>query len=132
MNLFVDDILPVDWDHKIYMESVVGRLDFMELSKPLPCGDGFISPGYRSDGATVGPARRLFFFGFPKWKHPIATFRHDARCEIAEEYKRKGDMRTYHRLRLFADQRFKIDVGVGGTWWEQQKGYAGVRLGAYT
>jgi hypothetical protein len=26
---------------------------------------------------------------------------------------------------------FREDVGVGGTWWEQKKGYIGVRIGAF-
>ncbi|MCD6526138.1 MAG: hypothetical protein J7K75_03995 [Desulfuromonas sp.] len=109
------------WDGRIYMRSVPGQLDVLELTQPLPCGDGKIEAGYRWNGASVGPLRKVPMLGFPKWKHPIATCRHDWRCEQAKT----------EEERLFADQEFMVDVGRGGTAWEQMKGYFGVRLGAF-
>lgn len=118
-NYFTEDN-ETGWDGRIYMRSVPGQLDVMELTRPLPCGDGEIPVGYRSNGASSGIFRRLLFLNFPKWKHPIASFRHDFRCERA----------TSSEDRKFADKRYRIDVGKGGTKWEQVKGYLGVRTGA--
>ena len=129
-NYFVDNVLPEEWDRKAHMSTVPGEIDMMELDHPLPCGDGFIEPGYKSDGATVMFMRNVPLFGFPKWKHPMATFRHDKRCEEAGRYK-SFNKPLYKKLRKIADDMFKVDVGVGGTWWEKQKGYIGVRIGAF-
>lgn len=118
-NYFSDDI-EIGWDGRIYMRSVPGKLDVMELTQPLPCGNGLIPAGYQWNGASSGLLRKVIVFNFPKWKHPIATCRHDFRCERA----------TSPDDREFADNRFKIDVGKGGTRWEQVKGFFGVRLGA--
>ena len=122
MSLFVANWL-VGWDRHIQMQNVIEddgitvRTDWMELTATLPCGDELIPIGFRWNGASVGPLRRFF----PKWKHPIATCRHDARCAAALTVEE----------RKFADREFFRDVGKGGTKWEQLKGYSAVRLGAY-
>lgn len=109
------------WDGRINMRSVPGALDILELTRPLPCGEGEVPVGFQWNGASVGILRKVLFLGFPKWKHPIASCRHDWRCEHAETAAQ----------RKFADQRFYADVGIGGTRWEQIKGYLGVRVGAW-
>lgn len=109
------------WDGCIYMKSVKGDLGWRELTKPLLCGDGYIDPPFRWNGASSGIFQYLLIFNFPKWKHPIASCRHDFRCSIA---KNKEE-------RKLADELFRKDVGIGGTKWEQVKGYAGVRIGAF-
>lgn len=129
-SAYFDENHTVGWDGRIYMRSVPGKLDEMQLTEPLPCGSTNLPINFKWDGSTVGPARKLPFFGFPKWKHPIASARHDMRCVIAGRYK-KTDKEKYKRLRKKADEMFKKDVANGGTWWEQQKGYFGVRLGAF-
>lgn len=131
MNYFIDDVIPDDWDGEIKLSTINGKVDWRKLTAELPCGDGVIEVGFRFNGASVGVMRSFLFFGFPKWKHPIATCRHDKRCNEAHKYKLSGDKKTYKRLRAIADDMFKKDVGVGGTKWEQFKGYAGVRVGAF-
>jgi hypothetical protein len=120
MSLFVPNV-EYGWDKLIHCSSlglVDGKykLDWLQLDQPLPCGDELIPIGFKWNGASVGPLRRIF----PKWKHPIATCRHDRRCEEALTVEE----------RLFADQEFKRDVLRGGTRWEANKGYMAVRLGA--
>jgi len=121
MNYFVLDIEQPTWDGRIHCSSLAPvngeyKLDWMQLDQPLPCGDGWIPVDFLWNGASVGILRRVY----PKWKHPIATARHDARCAAA----------TTMEERLFADQQFKIGILKGGTWWEAQKGYRAVRLDA--
>ncbi|WP_321367627.1 hypothetical protein [uncultured Desulfuromusa sp.] len=118
-NFFIDDI-ETGWDGRIYMRSVPGKLDVLELTQPLPCGNGMIPVGFRWNGASSGIFAKVLILNFPKWKHPIATCRHDWRCEKA----------TSKEQRAFADKRFRVDVGKGGTKWEQVKGFSGVRIGA--
>ena len=153
MNYFVEDVLPAWWDGRIHECTIPDRIDWRELTKPLPCGDGWVEVGHESDGSTVKFMRHVPFLGFPKHKHPIASRRHDKRCEIIEQYK-KTDPALYKRLRKMADLMFKRDIKLGTTqwkdikdkgfkekvlgcidiartWWEQQKGYAGVRVGAF-
>lgn len=143
MNYFTEDVIPDWWDGRVYERTIPGKPDWRELLKRLPCGDGYVEVGHESDGATVMFMRHVPFFGFSKHKHPIATRRHDKRCEQAAKYKkiaktfpyfskeRKSNMETYKRLRAFADRRFRIDTGVDGTKWEQTKGFVGVRIGAF-
>ena len=130
MNLFVEDVIPEDWEGEIRESTIKGKPDWRRLLEELPCGDGFVEVGHESDGATVMFMRSIPFFGFPKHKHPIATRRHDKRCEEAAKYK-KTDKARYKKLRKIADQMFKADVGMGGTKFEQLKGYFGVRVGAF-
>jgi hypothetical protein len=119
MSLFVANVLG-DWDGHIAMQNVIenGKVvkDWMELTKPLPCGDELLPIKFKWNGASVGPLR----FVFPKWKHPVATGRHDARCGAALTWEE----------RLFADKEFKEDVRTNGSWWEIHAGYAAVRAGA--
>ena len=125
MDYFVPDVIPEWWKGEMELSTIKGKTDWRRIIASVPCGTGLIQPGYEFNGASVGPLRFLF----PKWKHPIATARHDKRCDVAELYK-KEDRAEYKRLRKIADQMFKVDVGAGGTWWEQQIGYIGVRIGA--
>lgn len=125
MNFFVENIIPASWDEELGLSTIKGKTDWRRTTTELPCGDGFIEVGFEFNGASVGPLRFLF----PKWKHPIATCRHDKRCNEADKYK-KNNYDTYKKLRKFADAEFKKDVGKGGNWWEKQVGYIGVRVGA--
>jgi len=143
LNLFVEDIIPAGWEGEIRESTIKGKPDWRRLLEALPCGDGFVEVGHESDGATVMFMRSIPFFGFPKHQHPIASRRHDKRCEEAAKYKskaktfprfsteRKHYMSLYKKYRKMGDSMFKVDIGKGGTWWEQQKGYAGVRVGAF-
>lgn len=64
----------------------------------------------------------IFIMGaFPKWRHPIASCKHDFRCMHAQTPKE----------RKWADERFREDVGKTSWWITKQTGYIGVRLGAY-
>lgn len=126
-----------DWDGAIGLDSVPGELDWMYITKPLPCGDSFINPVYKYNGASVGPLRSIPIFSFPKWRHPIATGRHDFLCELISILLSLGliSKKEAKRLRKIADKKFKHDVGTGQKnkyrgWWEQTKGYIGVRIGA--
>ena len=114
-----------DWDGHIYMRSVKGKLDWMELTRPLPCGDAFIPSGYEWNGASVGPIRHIPIVAFPKWRHPIATCRHDYRCQHAQT----------REQRKISDELFKSVISLGQSnkfksWWEETKGFVGVRIGA--
>jgi hypothetical protein len=120
INYFTDEINKQDWDGHIYMRDVKETADIMQLTKPLPCGEGEIPAFWSWDGSSSGPLRNMPIIGFPKWKHPIASCRHDFRCAIA---KTKEE-------RKIADKLFRRDVGIRGTKWEQIKGYLGVRIGA--
>ena len=125
------------WDQSATLKTCPNELDFMSVVEPLPCGDNFIPPVYRYDGASSGPLRHVPIFYFPKWRHPIATARHDFRIDLAERLLALGliDFAEYNRLRLIADQLFKSDIALGQkskyrSKWEQTKGYVGVRIGA--
>lgn len=125
------------WDKSACLKTCPDELDYMLVVEPLPCGDTFIKPVYRYNGASVGILRYVPVFYFPKWRHPIATARHDYRVDLAERLLALGliTFAEYNRLRLIADQLFKVDVAIGQTstkrsWWEQNKGYVGVRIGA--
>lgn len=120
INFFVKEKDRPDWDGHIYMRDVKKTADIMQLTEPLPCGEGEIPIGWIWDGSSSGPLRHMPLIGFPKWKHPIASCRHDFRCSIA---KTKEE-------RKIADELFREDVGIRGSKWEQFKGYWGVRIGA--
>ena len=105
----------------IDMQNVPGDPKLRRLTKPLPCKNmdgtmGEIPSPFIWNGASSG----FFKWFFPRHNHPIATCRHDYRCEKA---KTKEE-------RKFADDQFKIDVGKTSGWWTQTKGYVGVRIGA--
>lgn len=120
-NFFTENILE-GWDCRLYENTIVGKPDHRQLSKPLPCGNSVVPVGFVWNGASVGALRYAGFLAFPKWKHPIATCRHDWRCGLAKTKKE----------RRFADEEFQRDVARTGTRWERIKGYAGVRIGAIT
>lgn len=103
---------------RIWMKST-DQVNIFELTKPLSCGTGFIPVGFRWNGASVNVVIRGLF---PRWKHPIASCRHDYRCGLA-----KGNK----ALRKKADVLFKQDTGVKGNKFEQVIGYWGVRCGAF-
>ena len=129
IDYFVENHDPAWWDGELKMSTIAGVPDWRYLTRSVPCGNGLIPIEYNFNGASVGLLRHIPFFGFPKWKHPIATCRHDWRCDIAEQYKISNPP-EYRRLRKIADEMFREDVGKGGTKWEQRKGYVGVRIGA--
>lgn len=120
---------PEWWDGECKESTIKGKTDWRKLTHPLPCGAGCIEVDFKWNGASSGIFRRLIILNFPKWKHPIATCRHDKRCEIAERFK-NGHYSLYRKLRKFADVEFPKDVAIGGTWWETKKGYIAVRAGA--
>ena len=105
------------WDGRLYCRTVPNQPNHRQLTKPLPCGDGFIPVGFIWNGSSSGILRGVF----PKWRHPIASCRHDWRCGLA---KNDDD-------RKFADKEFKKDVAK--TSWKATAliGYAGVRIGAF-
>ncbi|WP_316348479.1 hypothetical protein [Desulfuromonas acetoxidans] len=117
---FTENDTSTSWDGVIHCSTIPGYPDHRRLDKPIPCGDGLIMPGFVWNGASVGVMRYAGILSFPKWKHPISTCRHDLRCSLAKN----------RSQRKFADQQFRRDVGIGGTKWEQIKGYLGVRIGA--
>jgi len=118
MNIFQAETpkLLAQWNGAIVSRVEPYDIDMMVLLAPIPCGDHWIPALYKWNGASVGPLRWLF----PKWKHPVATCRHDYRCQKAK----------YWYQRKIADVLFYRDVGVRGTKYEQIIGYTGVRLGA--
>lgn len=116
-NIFVKE---KNYYNHIYMKDVKDHTDMMELTEPLPCGEGEVPVGFRWNGSSSGPLRNFPIIGFPKWKHPIASCKHDYRCSMA----------TNKEERKIADQLFYKDVEKKGTKWEQIKGYLGVRFGA--
>lgn len=124
------------WDKSASLKTCPVQLDYMLVAAPLPCGDNYIHPVYRYNGASSGPLRYIPLLGFPKWRHPIATARHDFRVDLAERLYAQGiiDAAEYDRLRLISDRLFKKDIAIGQTCpyrsaWEQFKGYVGVRIG---
>jgi len=134
----VTDRIMAEWDGTIGLENVPDRLDWMRIVKPLPCGDNYIRPTYDYNGASSGPLQFVPIFGFPKWRHPIATARHDFLCDLTERLRVKGiiSLKEARRLRRIADELFKKDISIGQesavrSWWEQTKGYVGVRIGAF-
>ena len=85
----------------------------------MPDGHTDIIPvGYEWDGSSVP----FFLQGtFPRWRHPIASVKHDWRCEKA----------TNESERKFADEQFEKDVGKTSWWVTKKLGYVGVRFGSF-
>ena len=121
MSYFIAEDPKLDKSTILHMRTIPGELNFLITDEPLLCGDEYIPPKHKWNGASVGLLEHVPLLGFPKWKHPIATCRHDWRCSIA---KTKEE-------RAIADTLFRKDIGEGGTKWEQTKGYIGVRIGSY-
>lgn len=108
---------------KIYMSNVPGEPKERELTRPLVCqnidgSESFVPTGYRWDGSSV-PA--VFQGVFPRHNHPIASCRHDWRCDHA---------RTPVE-RHWADREFEKDVGTTSWWITKKIGYLGARAGAF-
>jgi hypothetical protein len=107
----------------IHMRNVPGQPDMRALDIPLPLknmdgSDGEVPIDYHWDGSSVPWLARGFF---PRHRHPIASCRHDYRCEHAKTPEE----------RLFADEEFKRDVRKTSWWITAQGGYLGTRIGAY-
>jgi hypothetical protein len=107
----------------IYMTNVEDDGDSRQLFFPLPLKnmdgtDGYIPSGFIWDGSSVP----FIFQGiFPRHNHPIASCRHDYRCQTA----------TSKAERKFADVEFEKDVGTTSWWITKKVGYLGVRVGAF-
>ena len=134
VNYFTKEIPEVleGWDGKIHLQSVAGYLDLKEVTERLPCGEGYIEPPFRFDGSSSG----IFRFLIPKWRHPIASVRHDFRCALLRQLVAEGmSMRDAQKLRKIADQLYREDLKIGQTsktrsLFESTAGYTGVRIGA--
>lgn len=105
----------------IYMRNVPGFPDMRALTAPLYCknmdgSDGEVPTDFVWNGNSSG----IFRFIVPRHDHPIASCRHDWRCENAKTPEE----------RLFADQEYRIDTGTTASWIQAQIGYLGVRAGA--
>ena len=132
VNYFTREPHDIDWDGSVVLQSVPGRLDWKKIARPLPCGEGWVPEGFEFDGSSSGPFRFLI----PKWRHPIASARHDWRCELIRQLIGDGmPMREAHRLRRVSDVLFREDLALGQRGWcrkfvETNAGYIGVRVGA--
>lgn len=128
----------------VYMRTVPGKPLHRALTGPLPYRKmdgtmGLIPIKFEWDGSSaevvceskskvkrflvVLAAEPLNFFMrsvFPRHRHPIASCRHDWRCQNAKTPEE----------RLFADREFKKDVRRTSWWITAQGGYIGVRAGA--
>lgn len=107
----------------MHMRTIPGRADWMALDRPLPCP---MWPGYKGpeevpiDFPWNGNSAGIFVPFYPRWNHPIASCRHDFRCEQA---------RTPEE-RAWSDREYRKDVRTTGWWITSQAGYLGVRIGA--
>jgi len=108
----------------IHMRNVPEKGDgWRVLDAYLPCP---MWPGYKgmevieADFEWNGNSAGWLAFTFPRWNHPIASCRHDFRCEKA----------SCPEERAWADAEFRKDVGTTSWWITKQWGYAGVRVGA--
>jgi len=107
----------------IFMKNVPGEPEMRELTHFLPyktnaAGEtGVIPAGYKWDGSSVP---WLFTRIFPRHRHPIASCRHDWRCEQAKTPEE----------RKWADEEFYRDVRKTSWWITAAIGYSGVRIGA--
>jgi hypothetical protein len=105
----------------IFMRTIRERPENRALTRPLFCkeysgGMGIIPTEFEWDGSSSG----IFAPIFPKWRHPIASCRHDYRCRKAKS----------HAERKWADKEFEKDVGETSWWITKKVGYIGVRAGA--
>lgn len=107
----------------IYMRNVPGKPKLRALTKPLEClmWDGSIDQipiGYSWDGSSIPWIIQGFF---PRHWHPIASCRHDYRCDKA----------TDSAERAWSDNQFRLDVGTTSWKITSWLGYVGVRIGAF-
>jgi len=108
----------------LYMRTVPEKGDgWRATTQPLPCkmwdgwhGDEYVPHGFKWNGNSSGLLAPIF----PTWNHPIASCRHDFRCEKAKN--------AAHRK--WADEQFEKDVGTTSWWLTKKIGYLGVRAGA--
>lgn len=120
------------WNGLISLDSIKGKLDYKVLTSPLPCGEGYIAPPFEFNGSSSGPFRFLI----PKWRHPIASARHDFRCDLLRQRVEEGmNKASAKQLRKIADKLFRDDLRIGqeSNWrcqLESSAGYYGVRIGA--
>lgn len=91
-------------------------------TETLPCkmwdgweGPEFVPVGFYWDGHSSGLMAPIF----PQWNHPIASCRHDWRCQHAKNAEQ----------RKWADEQFEKDVATTSWWITAKLGYAGVRAG---
>jgi len=106
----------------IYMRNVPGTDDLRALTAPLyyknfDGSDGYVPFDYIWNGNSTPWFLR---WSFPRHNHPIASCRHDWRCEHAKTPEE----------RAWADREFENDVGTTSWWITKKWGYAGVRAGA--
>lgn len=116
----------------IHMSSVPRNLNQRRLDQPLHCPwwEGYpktIPESFIWNGSSSG-----WFFSriFPRWRHPIASCRHDFRCMLAEtpEQRAWSDKQFFYdvartvELDRKARRRAKIEACIG---------YIGVRIGAF-
>lgn len=131
----------------IHMRNVPERPDNRALDAPLPCkmwpgweGPEEVPQDFEWDGSSIELeaeekkpwwvrwtvavlAAPINFFNraiFPRWKHPIASSRHDWRCRNARNAAQ----------RAWSDREFRQDVGTTSWKITAGAGYVGVRAGA--
>ena len=107
----------------IYMRNVEGKPKMRALTRALPCimidgSTDIASVDFEWDGSSSPPG---FNIVFPRFRHPIASCKHDSRCEKA----------TCKAERKFADEQFQIDVAKTSWKITSKLGYWGVRIGAF-
>ena len=93
------------------------------LTSPLPylLPDGTwseIEVGFTWNGSSVP---WIFQGLFPRHRHPVASCRHDKRCEDAKT----------REERAWADKEFEKDIGTTSWWITKKIMYIGVRIGAF-
>jgi len=123
------------WDGTITLNSVPGVLDLKDLVKSIPCGGAWIPVPFRFNGSSSGWLGQLII---PRWRHPIASCRHDFRCRLIYTEYDLGNL-TFKEVRYYrqlADYYFKQDIKIGQTseirsFLESNLGYMGVRIGAF-
>lgn len=103
----------------IYMRNVPDKPLHRALTAPLRLNrlGAEIPAGFEWDGSSVP---KIFQNIFPRHRHPIASCRHDWRCQHAQNAAERKE----------ADRHFRDDVGATSWWITKQVGYGGVRLGA--
>ena len=107
----------------IFMRNIPGAPEMRALTQPLSFFnqdgiEGFIPADFEWNGSSSPPG---FNIVFPRFRHPIASCRHDFRCGKA----------TCKAERKFADEQFQIDVDKTSWKVTSKLGYWGVRIGAF-
>jgi len=107
----------------IYMRNVPGTDNLRALTAPLYVknydgSDGYVPFDFVWNGNSTPFG---FKWIFPQHNHPIASCRHDWRCQNARS----------REERAWADKEFETDVGTTSWWITKKVGYVGVRIGAF-